>query len=72
MKRKTFVVNTKFIFEGKFYVKADSKEQAREFVEKHCGLVIGRDTHSSLRDDMIDWEFDVHPEKEIGDIHTKK
>lgn len=62
-KKKEYTVKTKFVFEGEFYIKADSKEQAREFVEKHCGLVIGGDIHSTLPDDDVNWNFDVHPKK---------
>ena len=62
---KTFQVKTKFIFEGIFEVKAQNREQAREFIEKHCGLVIGGNIHSTLPDEDINWEFSVHPEKEI-------
>lgn len=60
-----FKVKTKFIFNGDFIVVAENKEQAREFVEKHCGLVIGGDIHSTLPDDEVDWVFNVHPTKEI-------
>jgi hypothetical protein len=69
---KTFQVKTKFVFEGIFEVKAQSKEQAREYIEKHCGLVIGGDIHSTLPDEDIDWEFSVHPEKEIKGIKQIK
>ncbi len=61
--RREFSVKTKFIFEGRFTVKAESRAQAREYVERHCGLVIGGDIHSSLPADDVDWEFDVHPIK---------
>ena len=37
-------------------------------VQKHCGLVIGGDIHSSLPDEDIDWDFSVHPEKQIRSI----
>jgi hypothetical protein len=60
---KTYTVKTKFIFEGEFYIKAKSKAEAREFVEKHCGLVIGGDIHTSLPNDIANWEFPVHPQK---------
>jgi hypothetical protein len=69
---KTFQVKTKFIFEGIFEVKAQSREQAREFIEKHCGLVIGGDIHSTLSDEDINWEFSVHPDKEIKGIKQIK
>ena len=69
---KTFQVKTNFIFEGIFEVKAQNREEAREFIEKHCGLVIGGDIHSTLPDDEINWEFSVHPEKQIKSIKRIK
>ncbi len=63
---EVFEIPLKFIFEGIFKIKAQSKEQAEEFVLKHCGLVIGGDIHSSLPDDEVDWKFSNHPEKKVG------
>lgn len=59
-KKKTHTIKTKFIFEGEFYVTAESKEQAKEYVMKHCGLVLGGDIHTTLPDDFCDWNFNVH------------
>jgi hypothetical protein len=63
MAKKDFTVKAKFVFEGEFYIKAESKEQAKEYVMKHCGLVLGGDIHTSLPDDICDWDFCVHPQK---------
>jgi hypothetical protein len=60
---RTYDVKTRFIFEGHFYITAESRKQAKEYVEKHCGLVIGGNVHSSLPAEDVDWEFPVHPEK---------
>ena len=65
---KSYKVRTKFIFTGEFIVKAESKEQAKEYVEKHCGLVLGGDIHSSLPDEDVNWDFKQHPEKIVGVI----
>ena len=65
---KYFKVKTKIVFSGDFYVFAKDKQQARDYIEKHCGLVIGGDIHSTLPDDMIDWNFDVHSDKLIISI----
>ena len=43
--------------------KPASKAQAEEYAEKHCGLVLGGDIHSSLPDEMVNWDFPIHPEK---------
>lgn len=61
--KKDYQIKTKFVFEGTFTVKAESKQEARELVEKHCGLVIGGDIHTTLPSDEIDWNFSVHPQK---------
>jgi hypothetical protein len=68
-------VKTLFIFDGTFSVKADNKSQAKEYVEKHCGLVIGGHIHSTLPDEDVDWDFPIHPEKIIvsakrGGLHA--
>jgi hypothetical protein len=65
---KQYAVKTRFIFSGTFFVKANSKEQAKEYVEKHCGLVIGGNIHSTLPYDEIDWDFPVHPDISTGRI----
>jgi len=63
-----YAVKTRFIFSGTFYVVAQSKEEARESVENHCGLVIGGKIHSTLPYEDVDWDFPVHPDKAIGRI----
>lgn len=64
----TFFVETRFTFTGTFEVKAKSKAEAIEFIEKHCGMVMDRGIHSTLPDDKIDWEFPLHPEKKIVSV----
>ncbi|AEF86961.1 conserved hypothetical protein [Treponema primitia ZAS-2] len=61
-----YAIKTRFIFEGTFFVGAENKSQAKEYVEKHCGLVLGGDIHSSLSCEDVDWDFLVHPEKVIA------
>jgi len=68
---KEYKIPTKFIFAGYFRIKCENKLQAKEYVEEHCGLVIG-DIHSSLPDDQVDWEFDVHSKKVTGRITELK
>lgn len=66
-KKKFYDVPTKFVFNGTFRIKAESQEQAEEYVQKHCGLVIGGGIHSTLPEEEVDWDFGVHPEKIVGD-----
>ena len=68
---ETFAVETHITFKGVFKVKTENKEQATEYVEKHCGLIIGR-VHTSLSKECVDWEFDVHPNKEIKSVKPLK
>lgn len=68
MAKKNYSVETRFEFTGTFEVKANSKQEAIEYVEKHCGLVIGGNIHSTLPDEDIDWNFPVHPGKKIVSI----
>ena len=65
-----FTVPVSYTFLGHFEIEADSPEQAEEYAEKHCGLVIGGDIHSSLPDEDVDWDFDMHPEKTIGEAES--
>ena len=63
-----YAVETKFTFYGSFYVEADSENQAKEFVEQQCGMTMSRGIHSTLGEDIVDWEFDSHPEKIISRV----
>jgi hypothetical protein len=67
--KKEFEVEVSYVFKGKFFIKAESQEEANEYAEKHCGLVLGGDIHSTLMDEDVNWDFPVHPEKII---HTDK
>jgi hypothetical protein len=67
-----YKVKTKFVLEGEFNIKAENANQAREFVDQHCGLVIEGGIHSSLSADEVDWEFNVHPKKIIGRVRRVK
>ena len=67
-----YIVNTKFVFSGVFEVEADSLDQARDIVMNDCGLVMGGDIHTTLDDEEVDWDFNIHPETIIGRIIKKK
>jgi hypothetical protein len=62
---KKYAVKTRFHFTGTFFVDADTPEEARECVEKDCGLVLGGKIHTCLSEDEVDWDFPIHPEKQI-------
>lgn len=63
---KTYKVPVKFEFSGTITVRASNPREAKEQAEKHFGLVIGGDLHTSS-DAIIDWDFTVHPVKKVGD-----
>lgn len=69
---KQYEVKTRFVFEGIFRVNAENRDEARKDVEQHCGLVMGRNIHTTLNDEDVDWDFDTHPEKRIVTIKQVK
>ena len=64
-----FIIEVEFTYSGSVHVNANSKQEAIEYVEKHCGHIDSRGFHTVLGDDEIpDWQFPVHPEKRIVSI----
>jgi hypothetical protein len=63
-----YEADVRFIFSGKFFIEAENREQAREYVDKYCGLVLNGNVHSILSAENADWDFTVHPDKVIGKI----
>lgn len=64
-----FTVKTRFTFEGEFTIKnVSNAAMALDYVQKHCGLVLGGDVHSSLPEEEVDWNFPVHPNKTFGAV----
>lgn len=53
-------IKVQYIFEVVYKIKEDSDFEARRKILDHCGMVAGK-VHSTLPDDEIDWEVDVHP-----------
>lgn len=68
MKKRIYRIRTQYIFEGVFEVLAQSREDARQKVLQDCGLVMGGNIYSTLLDEEVNWAFDIHPEKRIGEI----
>jgi hypothetical protein len=70
---KQYKVRTKFTFAGTFIVNAESREEAKQDVEHHCGLVLGGNVHTSLSEEEVpDWEFDVHPDKIVLGVKVNR
>lgn len=68
MKKRVYRVRTQYIFEGVFEVVAESREEARQKVIQDCGMVMGGNIHSTLPDEEINWEFDIHLNQRIDKI----
>jgi hypothetical protein len=66
---KTYKVKVRYVFEGAFYVKAESREEAQANVEKHCGLMMGGRIHTTLDEKNVYWVFGTHPETEIVSVN---
>ena len=64
---QTYKVKVVFMFSGEFEIKAESAQQAKEFAEQSCGMSIG-EINSSLPYNLVDWEFDMHPEMRVGKV----
>ena len=62
---KKVEVKVRYLFEGTYTVAADDRNEARTMVTRDCGLVLGGNIHTTLDDDEVDWEFDVHPDMQI-------
>jgi hypothetical protein len=65
---KRYAIKSRFIFEGYFFIHAENKAQAAEYVEQHCGLFMGGSIHTTLPDEAVDWDFPIHPETVIGRV----
>jgi hypothetical protein len=63
---KTFTIPVKFVFEGKFFIKAESQKEAERIVKEDCAMTLGSGVHSTLNDGDVDWDFPVHADKIVG------
>ncbi len=62
---KKIEVKVRYLFEGTYTVAAEDRNEARTMVTRDCGLVLGGNIHTTLDDDEVDWNFDVHPDIQI-------
>jgi len=67
-----YEVKTKFVFNGTFTVEAESAAKAKELVQENCGLVLGRNIHTSLYEEDCDWDFDMHADTITGRVRRIK
>jgi hypothetical protein len=64
MPKRTYVVPVKYIFKGKYKVEAESRQEAEEKVKDSCWMT-SSGYGSTLSCEEIDWDFPMHPEKQI-------
>lgn len=60
-KRKEYTIKAKIVFNGEFYVPAESEEQAKNYVMRHCGCVGGIDNIHTSVPGNCDWHFNIYP-----------
>jgi len=63
-----YKVTTTFQFNGYFIIDCETADESKKMVNEDCGLVLGGNIHTTLPDEQVDWKFDVHPERLIGQI----
>lgn len=68
---KTYKIKTTFIFTGEFYINAMDKESAKQIAEQECGMTYGG-ISTSAEEDIVDWDFNMIPEKRIKSITLKR
>lgn len=64
-------VRASYTFQGWFDVLANSPEEAKEKVLEHCSTTLNP-IQTTLPDDEVQWEFQVHPEMEAYTIKKRK
>ena len=59
-----YIVDVKFVFEGKVSVIAENKEEAIKDIEQNLGLCMGGNVHTTSSN-IFNWNFDICPDKII-------
>ncbi len=58
-------IKVRYVFEGTYAVVAEDCEKAKRMITEDCGLVMGGNIHTSLSDELVNWDFDTHPDVQI-------
>ena len=66
---KLFKANVTFTFKGDVQVYAEDREQAFELLQAQFEMINNDGIHTTLDDETIDWDFPVHPDKKITNLH---
>jgi hypothetical protein len=65
---KTYNLEVTFTFRGMVTVKADNRKEAIQTVEEDFGLVMGGSPHTTNDESIVNWDFNMHPEKNLVSI----
>lgn len=57
MGKKQYKINAKFVFDGQVIVRANSRQEAEAYAEKHIAAHLGN--VQPLDECIKDWDFDV-------------
>ena len=67
-----YKAKVQFTFTGTVDVVADNIFLAREYIDKHFACVVRPGSiHTSLGDEIPDWDFPVHAEKKLKSIRRQ-
>ena len=70
--KKIYSVLARYIFEGTFKVEAESREEAKDKILKHCGMVMDSGIQTTLSYREIDLALCNHPCKQVGRISREE
>jgi hypothetical protein len=66
VKKTFYLVETTFTWKGQFEIDAESEEQAKQIVQKKCGMN-SSGIFSNPCDNVVGWRFPYPIKKDIGD-----
>lgn len=58
MDKKEYKVKAKYTFNGTFFVKANTREEAKDLIKKYCGLKLGGGIKSIVKEEDTCWAFE--------------
>ena len=70
MTKKIFLVDVKFVFEGKVKIEANSVDDAYHKAANDFGMVAG--DFSTSGEHILDWNYSIHPEQTIEHIEESE
>lgn len=65
-------IKVRYVFDGHYDIRAENEQDARRIAERDCGLVMGGSIHTSNDEQVVDWDFNMHPTVELMPVKSKK